>query len=271
MSNPDTNGVTSMSVSGSKRVWWVLLAAAVVTTIVVGAVGWSRGDPFGIHWDEAEYLDQAGIDGQRLWAGKILTLGGRILIKSWGKPPAYRLLALPVLGVFGFHATAARVVSLACYGLSCGFIYLATRRIAGRAGAAFAVLVFALSPEVVAGSIFFGTDAPLYLAVSAFLYYVFTAWSGVPEQRKNWIGLGLALGLGLLAKASFFLIAFPVLAFWWVAGHYKWIEVPSIRTELKAGEWGGLVAGPWWVLNIRDSIAYAQYARGFVRNSLGSP
>jgi len=271
MSNPDTNNVTSMSVSGSKRSWWVLFAVAVVITIVVAAVVWSRAHPFGIHWDEAEYLDQAGIDVQRLWAGKVLTLGGRILIKSWGKPPAYRLLALPVVAVFGFHATTARLVSLACYGLSCGFIYLATRRIAGRGAASFAVLVFALSPEVVAGSIFFGTDAPLYLAVSAFLYYLFKVWTDGTEQGKNWIGLGLALGLGLLAKASFFAIAVPVLAFWWVAGHYKWIDVPSIRTQFKAGLLAALIAGPWWVLNIRDSIAYAQYARGFVRNSLGSP
>jgi len=270
MSNPDTSNLNSMSLSRSKR-GWVFFAAAVVATIVIAAVVWSRAHPFGIHWDEAEYLDQVGIDVQRLWAGKILTLGGRILIKSWGKPPAYRLLALPVLGVFGFHPTTARLVSLMCYCLSCGFIFLATRRIAGRAGAAFAVLVFALSPEVVAGSIFFGTDAPLYLAVSAFLYYVMRAWTDGLEQGKNWIGSGLALALGLLAKASFCAIAFPVLAFWLGAGHYKWFGIPSIKTQYKAGILAALIAGPWWLLNIRASIAYVQYARGFVRNSLGSP
>ncbi len=260
-----------MEQSGSKWNFWPFFAGAVVSVIVLVAIVWARAHPFGIHWDEAEYLDQSGIDVQRLWAGKLLTLGGRILIKSWGKPPAYRLLALPFLAVFGFHAMTARLVSLVCYCLSCWFVFRATSRIGNQVAASFAVLVFALSPDVVSASAFFGTDAPLYLATSAMLYYVFTAWSGKPEHSKNWIGLGLVLGLGFLAKTSFFLIAFPVLVFWLVAGQYGWLEVPSVKSQTKAGALAFLIAAPWWLLNIKASIAYAQYARGFVRNSLGTP
>ena len=78
---------------------------------------------------------------------------------------------------------------------------------------AFAVLVFALSPEVVSASMFFGTDAPLYLATSAMLYFLFVNWTDPPERSSTWIGLGLAIGLGFWSKASFFAIAPPVIAF----------------------------------------------------------
>jgi len=260
-----------MEHSKSPRTFWPYYAATTVMVIIAAGVVWSHAHPFGIHWDEAEYLDQAGIDVQRLWAGKLLTLGGRILIKSLGKPPAYRILVLPFLAVFGFEATVARLVSLACFGLSTWFVYQATCRIAGRTAGAIAVLIFALSPEVVSASIFFGTDTCLYLATSAMLYFVFAAWSYHSEQPRHWIGLGLAVGLGFLAKTSFLAIAAPVLAFWLIAGYFGWLAIPSLRSQAKAAALAFVIAAPWWVLNLKKSFVYAQYARGFVRNSLGSP
>src|SRR5271166_4026701 len=250
---------------------WPRLAAAVVAIIMVAAVGWSLHHPYGIHWDEAEYLDHVGIDQQRLRAGKLLTLGGRILIKSWGRPPAYRVLVLPVLGLFGFHVTLARLVSLACFALSSWFIYLAARRVGSRAAGAFAVLVFALSPEVISASMFFGTEGSLYLATSAMLYYILASWTDKSEHTGNWIGLGLAIGLGFLSKTSFVLIALPVLAFWLVIERYGHLRIPRLASQAKAAALAFVVAGPWWVLNIKAAIAYGQYARGFVRNSLGPP
>jgi hypothetical protein len=248
-----------------------LFAAAAVIIVVTAAIFWSRAHPFAIHWDEADYLNQVGVDVQRLWAGRLLTLGGRILIKTLGRPPAYRILVLPFLAIFGFHVLVARLVSLACFALSSWFVYLATCRIGGRIAGAFAVLVFALSPEVVTASVFFGTDTSLYLATSAMLYYVFVSWSDRSDRPRAWIGLGLAIGLGFLAKASFFVIAFPVLAFWLVAGHYGWLQVPSVTAQKKAAGLALLIAAPWWLVNIRASVEFAQHARGFVRNSLGSP
>ena len=251
--------------------FWPVFAAAITVTIMLAAVRWSLAHPYGIHWDEAQYLDDIGIDVQRLRSGLLLRLGGRILLKSFGHPPAFRLLALPVLGLFGFHTVTARLVSLTCFGLSAWFIYLATRRIGTPVAGAFAVLFFSLSPEVISASIFFSTDAPLYLATSAMLYYLFVCWTDGAEHPNNWIGLGLAIGLGFLSKASFVLIAFPVLAFWLVVSRYGYLGIPSPTSQRKAAALALLVAGPWWLLNIKSAIAYAQYARSFVRNSLGPP
>jgi hypothetical protein len=251
--------------------FWPFFAAAVVLTIILATIRWSLAHPYGIHWDEEKYLDEAGIDLQRLLSGHVLKVGGRILMKSWGIPPAYRILALPFLALFGYHATAARLVSMACFALSAWFIYLAARLIDGKVAGAIAVLIFTLSPDVVSASMFFGTDAPLYLATSAMLYYLFAFWSESTERPGNWIGLGLAVGLGFMSKTSFALIALPVLAFALVVRHYKYSGVPSLAVQLKAAGLASLIAGPWWLLNVKDALAYAAYARGFVRNSLGPP
>ncbi|MFZ0885547.1 MAG: glycosyltransferase family 39 protein [Candidatus Acidiferrales bacterium] len=256
--------------SDSSR-FWPFFAIAVLLAIVGAAIHWSLGHPYGIHWDEASYVNEAWIDAQLLRYGMLHKLGGRILLGSWGRPPAYRLLADPFLAVLGLHITVARSVSLACFALSSWFIYSATRQVGSKAAGAFAVLVFGLSPEVVSASIFFGTDAPLYLAVSAMLYFLFVTWGDRPESARGWIGLGLSIGLGLMAKASFVVIAFPPLLFWFVLGRRKGWSGPSLAAQFKAGALALCIAAPWWVLNVKSVVAYSRYARGFVRNSLGPP
>jgi 4-amino-4-deoxy-L-arabinose transferase-like glycosyltransferase len=251
--------------------FWQIFALVTLIVIMAAAIRWSLDHPYGAHWDEAQYLNEVAIDTHRLQAGLLLKLGGRILIKTWGRPPAYRVLAVPVLALFGFHTATARLVTLACFGLSAWFIYLATRRIANQVAGAFAVLVFCLSPQVVSASIWFSSEGPLYLAISAMLYYLFAIWTDTSEQSRNWIGLGLGVGLGLLSKSSFVLIGLPVLAFALVVDRWKPLGVSASSSLRKAGVLGLLVAGPWWVLNLKASIAYAGYARDFVRNSLGSP
>lgn len=251
----------------SERNLWPFFAAIAVTVIILAALRWSLAHPYGIHWDEADYLNSIRGDLQRLQHGMLVKLAGRIL-KSWGRPPAYRLLALPFLAPFGYHTTLARLSSLACFGLSSWFTYLAACRIASRAAGAYAVLIFALAPEAIAASIFFSTDAPLYLATSAMLYFLFVCWSDASDRSYAWIGLGLAVSLGCLSKATFLLIAIPVLAFALVASYRQHRGLSQIW---KACIVALFVAGPWWLLNIKTAMSYAVFARNTVRNSLGSP
>jgi 4-amino-4-deoxy-L-arabinose transferase-like glycosyltransferase len=254
-----------------ERSLWPVLAAVTVAVIILAAIRWALDHPYGIHWDEAQYFNDVGIDVQRLRGFMLVRLAGRILIKSWGRPPAYRLLALPFLGLLGFHTVTARLVSLAWFGLSSWFIYVATRRVGSRVAGAFAALIFALSPEVISASIFFSTDTPLYLATSAMLYYLFASWTDIPERSTHWIGLGLAIGLGFLSKVSFAAIAFPLLGFALLAGRWGYLGVPRLASPLKAGALAFLVAASWWLVNIRVAIITTQSARAFVRDSLGPP
>ena len=241
-----------------------------LVAIVTAAIFWSLAHPYGIHWDEAEYLNEVQMDAQRIRTGHIVNLGGRMLIKNL-RPPAYRLLALPFISVFGFNTTEARVVSLGCFALSSFFVFLAVRRISTPAAGAFAALIFTASPEVVSASMFFGTDTALYLATAAMLYYIFALWSDGEKPTSNWIGLGCAVGLGFLAKTTFLLIALPVFGFWFAANQWTRLKLPLLTSQRKAAALATLIAAPWWVLNAKRAIAYGQYARGFTGNSLGSP
>ena len=253
----------------SKWNYWLFFAAVTMIVIMVAAIRWSLNHHFGTNWDEAIYLNEAQVDTQRLQGGMLLKLAGRILVKSWGRPPAYRILAVPFLALFGYHTATARLVTLACFGLSSWFIYLATRRISSGVAGAFAVLVFCLSPQVVSASIWFSTEGPLYLATSAMLYFVFLCWTDSSESPANWIGLGLAVGLGFLSKASFVVIALPLLAFWLVIDRWSHLGIPRLASQRKAGLLALFVAAPWWLLHFRSAIATTEQARGFVRNSLG--
>jgi len=57
-------------------------------TVLVAAVSWSLAHPYGIHWDDSQYLNDIQIDGQRVRTGHLLNLGGRMLIKNF-RPPGY--------------------------------------------------------------------------------------------------------------------------------------------------------------------------------------
>lgn len=261
--------VKAEQVSAPTRRIWPLIAAVPILVVIAAAICWSFGHPFGIHWDETIYLNDAGIDVQHLRSGMFVKLAGSML-KSWARPPAYRVFALPFLALFGFHTVIARLVSLACYSLSSWIIYLATRRVAGRVASIFAVLVFALSTEVVVSSTFFSTEGPLFLATAGMLYFLLRYWSGTAGGKYNWIGFGLSIGVGFLSKASFALIAIPVLAFFLIDAHRNGLDQRVGSFLLRAGALAFAIAGPWWLLNFRSAFAYAGYARDQSRSSLGA-
>jgi hypothetical protein len=251
--------------------FWTIFAAITFAAIAGATVWWSLQHPYGTSWDESQYLNEAQIDAQRLQHGMLLRLGGRILIMSLGRPPAYRIFALPILGPIGFHTAAVRLVSLACFALSSFLVYLTARRLGSSVGGGFATLVFCLSPIVIAACRWFSTEGPLYLATAATLYLIFEIWSNRPTHKKTWVGLGTAIGVGLLAKASFLAILLPVLVLWLIAERQKDLGIPKLVSQWKAGLLVCLIAGPWWIVNIRPAMSYAKFARGFIANSLGTP
>lgn len=250
---------------------WVLFAAAAVIAIAVAAIFWSIAHPYGTYWDEAQYLNEVSTDLLRLRSGEPLRLVGRLFFADTARPPAYRILALPFLALTGFHTTVARLSSVVWFALSAWFVYAATRRVASRVAAAFAVLIFSLSPEIVSADIRFGTEGPLYLATAAMLYYVFACWDGESERRANWIGLGLALALGALSKTSFAAIAVPLLVFWFVAHYWANLGLPKLTPVYKAVALAVALAAPWWLLDGKQALGLAKYARGYIRHSLGPP
>ena len=249
----------------------LLFTGFLLLAILIAAIRWIVDHPYAIHWDEALYFDGVLRDLHNLYSGSLRQLGSILIGGDVRRPPANLLLALPFLAVFGFHTAIARLVTLACWGGAGGIIYLTTRRIASPLAGAIAVLVFCLSPEVISASIFFSTEGPLFLATSVMLYFLSFYWSDGVGHPRGWIGLGIAIGLGLLAKSSFVLIAFPVLAVTFFFLHRENRSLASLPSFIKAGALAFLVAAPWWLKNLGPALNYTKFAREQPRNSLGNP
>jgi len=251
---------------------WLWLMGVLLFPLVVAAVHWMLDHPYGIHWDEALYFNNLLRDLHNLHSGSFRQIGSILIGGDVRRPPANLLLALPFVATFGFHTVIPRLVTLACCGVSGWFVYLTTRRMGGRAAAALAVLIFCLSPEVVSASIFFSTEGPFFIATAGMLYFASFYWSDEVQRPRVWIGLGAAIGLGLLAKSSFLLIALPVVAVTMVLflrrNHWA---LSAWSSFLKAAALAFVVAAPWWIKNLGPALAYTKFAREQPRNSLGTP
>jgi len=256
----------------SKKRPWLWLVGPLLLLLVVAAVRWMLDHPYGIHWDEALYFNNLLRDLHNLHSGSLRQLGSILIGGDVRRPPANLLLSLPFVAAFGFHTFIPRLVTLACWGVSGWLAYLTTRRMGSQAAAALAVLVFCLSPEVVSASIFFSTEGPFFVATAAMLYFASFYWSDEARLPRVWIGLGAAIGLGLLAKSSFLLIAVPVLVVTIILFllRHRW-SLSAWSSFFKAGAVAFLVAAPWWIKNLGPALAYTKFAREQPRNSLGAP
>ncbi len=257
--------------TGSEDRAWLLLTCFLLIPIMIAATRWILDHPYGIHWDEALYFNNVLRDIHNLHSGSLRQLGSILIGGDVRRPPANLLVALPFLALFGFHTAIARLVTLVSWGVSGWIIYLTTRRIASPAAGAVAVLVFCLSPEVISASIFFSTEGPLFLATAVMLYFVSFYWGDGAEHPRDWIGLGLAIGLGLLSKSSFVLIAVPVLAVTFFFLRRNRLTIPALYSFIKAGALAFVVAAPWWLKNLGPALNYTKFAREQPRNSLGDP
>jgi 4-amino-4-deoxy-L-arabinose transferase-like glycosyltransferase len=262
---------TTPEPSGVNERTGLLLIALLLLPILIAAVRWILDHPYAIHWDEALYFNGALRDIHNLHSGSLRKLGSILIGGDVRRPPANLLVALPFLTLFGFHTAIARLVTLACWSGSAWLTYLTARRLASPLAGAVAVLVFCLSPEVLSASIFFSTEGPLFLATALMLYFLSFYWSDGGEHPREWIGLGLAIGLGLLSKSSFLLIAFPLLALSLFSARRKGLGVSAMASFIKAGVLAFLVAAPWWLKNLGPALNYSKFAREQPRNSLGTP
>lgn len=265
--NPSIWDVQPTKAFGQK--FWLGLALLTVTAIAIASLFWLGAHPFSTNWDEGRYINRAYRDVAAFRQGGILELLKAVIGEDRTRPPAYRLLVLPLTLLLGAKPLLLRLVGLACMGVSVWLTFLMAKRIAGLAAGAFAVVFLTLCPIVVAPSLRFYVDYPYYLAIAATLYFLLADWDR-DEPSRNWIGLGLSLGLGALAKPPFFFLMAPVglltLGLVWL----KWIAGPRLSSLIKACTLGTLIALPWWAINVKPGLAKALKSSGYVRHSLGA-
>ena len=245
---------------------WALLFAIAAFFVTVSAVSYMVSDPVPIGWDEADYVNRALLDQAALRRGP-KPFVGQLLKEETFRPPAYRILHVPFTLAIGVTAPSLRLVCFAGLLLTLWLVYLAVSELAGPSAGTFAAIFILPLPAVLGSVTWFSTEYALYLAIAGSL------WSLVrlvhPDSRRNeYLLLGCFLGLGLLAKITFIVVASPLLAVVTLARIGGFVERPRVANLAKATVMGLLIAFPWYALNARAALWYASFASNFVRHSL---
>lgn len=199
-----------------------LLLGLVALGAVLSAIGlallWLHRQPLITGWDYLSHADTTLADAALVRAHDWGALRDQFFLLDRWEPPGLRLLGLPVALLFA-HAplTALRLSATVCFALTAGVLFLGLRRIAGAAGAAAAVLVFALAPVNITGAQNFMTEQVLLLCAAVVLAVLAAdlrrADAASPPPGIGRLALlGLALGWGTLTKLTFL----PTLGIVWL-------------------------------------------------------
>lgn len=172
--------------------------------VVVGLIGYRLAlgllDQTELSTDEAQYW---------FW-GQDLAFG------AYSKPPLIGWLIRAATDVFGQSVAAVRLPSVLIHAATAALVFAVTRRLASVRMAWLAALVYLVFPAVTLGSAVMTTDTPLLLAAAvAMLAQLRAGEANLAGHRAPGpaVALGLALGIGLLAKyAMVFWIAGAVAA-----------------------------------------------------------
>ena len=246
---------------------WLLLASVSIVLVTIASISWMKADPVAISWDEAVYFNQVIQDVNHFNASGLHGLASALLHEDSIRQPAYRMLSIPFVLVFGFTPTLVRLVNLGFFLITALILFLTARSLAGNDAGAIAAVFFCLCPFVLWCGIVFGTEFPFFLSVAATLYFLFLNWNKEGEVPYSWMGLGISLGLGALSKLTFLLFGGTVVAFAFILSWRKIIMNPRPAFLIKASFLGAILCSPWWILHYRAYIAYAHYAMTFVRHS----
>ncbi|OKH40174.1 hypothetical protein NIES2119_04450 [[Phormidium ambiguum] IAM M-71] len=248
---------------------WIFLAFLTLSVVTIAAIFWIFAHPYGTNWDESRYVNRIYRDVTLFQQGGIGEFLKGVINEDRSRPPAYRLIALPFNLLFGVNPATMRLVSLASLWVTLGFIYLAAKRIAGVTAGAFSVIFVAICPIIIAGNMRFYVDYPLQLAIAAILYFILLDWDREEERKISWIGFGIALGLGGLAKPPILFIALPMMAVTLFLNWRKIIIKPNLSWMLKGVTLSLVIMLPWWIFNFKPALAKAFLSGKFVRHSLG--
>ncbi len=156
-----------------------LAAIAALTAI---RLAWIAAEPAGLYPDEAQYWD---------WA-KHLAFG------YYSKPPLVPWLIALTTAIFGNGEWAIRLSAPLLHAAAAGVIYAIGARLYDRRVGFWSALTYATLPGVSLSSFIISTDAALLPCWAAALYAFIRARE--PGGRRWWPAVGIAVGLGLLAK-----------------------------------------------------------------------
>jgi 4-amino-4-deoxy-L-arabinose transferase-like glycosyltransferase len=249
--------------------FWQVFAVLVVAVLSIAALFWILDQPFGSNWDEARLMNSARQDAAAFWNDGILGLARSIMGSDRSRPPAARIMVLPITLPFGVTSATLRIISLVSLWGSLFLTYLAASTIAGAMAGAFATIFLIACPIVIAPNMRYYVDFPLYLSIALLMYFLLRDWQREQPSRYGWVGLGIALGLGAWAKPPILFVAAPTLFMTLLFSQFRLIAGHNLRSLLKATGLALVIMAPWWVLNFGPTVQKAFRSGGFVRHALG--
>ena len=158
---------------------WTLVGVAAITAL---RLLWLALQPADLFPDEAQYW---------VWSQQI-ALG------YYSKPPLVAWLIAATTGLFGDSEFAVRLSAPFLHAGAAFFVYGIGARLYDRRIGFWSALTYASLPGVSVSAFIISTDAPLMLFWAAALYAFIRAREN--DHWGWWIAVGVAAGLGLLAK-----------------------------------------------------------------------
>jgi 4-amino-4-deoxy-L-arabinose transferase-like glycosyltransferase len=163
-----------------ERCWrWALWAVFVITLARLAWLSLGRAD---LYPDEAQY-----------WLWSLHPALG-----YYSKPPLLAWLIAATTALFGEDEFAIRLAAPLLHFATSLVVYALARRLYDARVALWSAVAYATLPGVSASAAVISTDAPLLLCWAAALYAFVRAREA--GGGRWWIGVGMAAGLGLLAK-----------------------------------------------------------------------
>jgi dolichol-phosphate mannosyltransferase len=114
-------------------------------------------------------------------------------------------LMRPFIDLLGNTEFAVRAGAFLCWPVTAWFAWRLARDVAGEAAAWRALVLVAVLPACFFFGLFMSPDAPLAACWSAALYFMHRCVVG--GDRRAWLWLGVAIGLGMLSKYTIVLLA----------------------------------------------------------------
>ncbi len=174
------------------------------------------------------------------------------------KPPLLYWMAIGSYRVFGVTPFAARFPDLVAGAAWCAVAFAFAGAWTGRRRAAwYAAFVAATCLGGMGFSRSVTTDMPLSAAVAGALL---AAWYGLRSDGwKPRVALGVAVGLGLLAKGALGALLPALVGFTWAALGARWDRVLRLLVSPTAWLAAIAVAAPWYVLMELENPGYLKH------------
>lgn len=117
---------------------------------------------------------------------------------------------------------SVRIASFCFFLLICWAVYLLAQELFSKKTALLSVAILVLIPNSLTGLVPMTVEVPLILFYVLSCYFFIKALKQ-PKNNRNWVWLGIMLGLGLLSKFTMILFGFSALIFLLSAKQYRFL------------------------------------------------